>query len=126
MATDPASPSRRAAKKKVANRLGMTGGGIQRANQTISSGSTVTDASSAASLTAAAAAVASSSGLPFSSRTSSASSMRPPGNTHMPPKAIFEFLWSIRVSRPSGVSLRTMTVAAGMSSVEPCSSWCLA
>ena len=101
----------------------MTGGGTQWANQTRSAGSTTTAASSAASRAAAAAAVVNSSIWPSALATVSSSSIRPPGNTHIPPKAIFEFLWSMRASSPVSVSRRTTTVAAGMSSESPYSSW---
>jgi hypothetical protein len=111
------------AKKKVANRLGVMGGGTQWENQTRASGSTAMCASSAASRTAARAAVAISSGSPSSSTTASSGSIRPPGKTHIPPKAILEFLRSISTSVPPSPSRRTTTVAAGMSSAVPCSAW---
>ena len=50
------------------------------------------------------------SGSPLSP--ASSASMRPPGNTHMPPKAIREFLRSISTST-SGDSRSSTTVAAG-------------
>ena len=118
-----ASVASREAKKNVENRFGVMGGGTQWENHTRLPGSTTTDASSVASRAAAAAAVASSSGLPSVSTTASPSSIRPPGKTHMPPKATFEFFRSMSSSRPLGPSRITTTVAAGINSEVPVVRW---
>ena len=55
----------------------------------------------------------------------SPSSMRPPGNTHIPPKARREFLRSISDSGPPGPSRSTTTVAAGIAGASPSRSNCL-
>src|SRR5262245_24711868 len=49
----------------------------------------------------------------------SASSTRPPGNTHMPPKAWPEFLRTIRHSIPASLSRSRTTVAASSIGVSP-------
>ena len=99
----------RAAKNQVAKRFGVSGGGVQWANHTKSSGAAAMPASSrvsrAAALRAAVSGVAPSA--------PSSASMRPPGNTHIPPKAMREFLRSINTSGVAA-SRSSTTVAAGV------------
>jgi len=97
-----------ARKNHVRNRLGAINGGVQCENGISADDGTTSPASSDASRTAAFAAAVSSS----APATRSPSSMRPPGNTHMPPNARREFLRSMSVSSPPGPSRSRTTVAA--------------
>ena len=104
------SPAHGATKNHVVNRAGAFKGGVQWLHTVSDDRSTVAETSSAASRTAAERA------FDTSSSPSSASSIRPPGKTHIPAKAPTVLRCSIKTSKPQSTSEFSrvkMTVAAG-------------
>src|SRR5262245_36651092 len=107
-----------ARKNHVENRRGAMSGGSQWLQSTSELSSTSSATSSRASRTAARRAAASGSGSAPGG--TSSSSITPPGNAHMPPKAVDAPRWIVNTSSPPVVSRTRMSVDAGMAGFLAC------